>query len=140
MLQLAVQVAVDRRQEMETNLNNPKLQEAASTLIDNLLASEAFVRYHQAQASLENDSQAYNLLGQLTQTQADIRIKQSNGGITQTDIEGLRSLQAQVQLNKIIMTYTQTQQEMINFLREVNAEINQLVGFDFAALANNATC
>ena len=124
---------------MQTVLN-PSMQEAADALIGNLLASEAFVRYQQAQAYLKEDRQARTLLEQLSQAQADLRKMQSNSGVTQAEIDNLRTLQEQVQHNNVIMTYAQTQQGAVNFLREINNEISQLLGIDFASFANHTTC
>ena len=40
---------------METIIS-PNMQEATDVFVSNLLASEAFVRYHQSQAQLDQDS------------------------------------------------------------------------------------
>ena len=116
------------------------LQEATDALIGNILASDTFVRYRQIQIWMNEDHKAHALLEQLSKNQANLRKKQSNGGVTQNEIDSLRTLQEQVQNNKVIMTYTQSQQEAVNFLREVNNEISQLLGIDFASFANHATC
>jgi cell fate (sporulation/competence/biofilm development) regulator YlbF (YheA/YmcA/DUF963 family) len=89
---------------------------------------------------MKEDRQARTLLEQLSQAQADLRKKQANNGVTQAEIDTLRTLQEQVQHNNVIMTYAQTQQEAINFLREINDEISQLLGINFASFANHATC
>ena len=124
---------------MQTILN-PSMQETADALIGNLLASEAFVCYHQAHTRLNEDRQAHVLLEQLSQAQADLRKKQANSGVKQAEIDALRTLQEQVQNNKVLMTYALTQQETIYFLREINDEISQLLGINFASFANHATC
>jgi cell fate (sporulation/competence/biofilm development) regulator YlbF (YheA/YmcA/DUF963 family) len=116
------------------------MQEATEALISNLVASEAFIRYQQAQARLNDDLQAHTLLDQLSHAQADLRKKQANNGVTQAEIDALRTLQERVQHSKTIMTYAQTQQEAVNFLREINNEISQLLGINFASFANHATC
>ena len=124
---------------MQTVLT-PSMQEATEALISNLVASEAFIRYQQAQARLNDDLQAHTLLDQLSHAQADLRKKQANNGVTQAEIDALRTLQERVQHSKTIMTYAQTQQEAVNFLREINNEISQLLGINFASFANHATC
>jgi len=124
---------------MQTILN-PSMQEAADALIGNLLASEALVGYQQAHTRLIEDRQASVLLEQLSRAQADFRKKQANDGMTQAEIDALRTLQEQVQHNNVIMTYAQTQQDAVNFLREINDEISQLLGINFASFANHATC
>lgn len=124
---------------MQTALS-PQLQEATQSLIDNLLASEAFVHYQKARAHFNADSEAHELMDQLAKAQAHLRQKQSRGDVNQAEIDSLRLLQQQAQQNPIIMAYAQSQEESINFLREVNSEISQLLGINFATLANHATC
>jgi cell fate (sporulation/competence/biofilm development) regulator YlbF (YheA/YmcA/DUF963 family) len=124
---------------MQTLLT-PALHEATEALVGNLLASEAFIRYLQARKRLDQDVEARALLDQLARTQANLRQKQVNGGLTQAEIDALRGLQEQVQGNKIVMTYAQTQQEAIEFLRAINQEISQLLGINFATFANHSTC
>ena len=124
---------------MQTVLT-PSMQEATEALIGNLVASQAFIRYQQAHTRLNDDLQAHTLLDQLPHAQAELRKKQADNNVTQGEIEFLRTLQAQVQHNKTIMTYAQAQQEAVNFLREINTEISQLLGIDFASFANHATC
>ena len=60
--------------------------------------------------------------------------------MTQTDVEELRAIQEQVQANAVIMAYSQSQQGAVNFLREINMEISQTLGMDFASLAKQNTC
>jgi cell fate (sporulation/competence/biofilm development) regulator YlbF (YheA/YmcA/DUF963 family) len=117
-----------------------ELNQAMENLIENLLASEAFLTYQQSLAAMNSDSDAHSLLDLLSTLQAALRHKQSANSVTQTDIEELRTIQTQVQANPIIIAYAQSQQNAINFLREVNREISQVLGVDFAALAKQNTC
>lgn len=119
---------------------SPQLQEATHSLIGNLLASEAFTRYGQARTRLDTDQEARSLLEQLTQSQASLRQKQAKGEVAQADIDKLRELQAKVQRSRVIMDYAQSQQEAVNFLREINTEISGLLGVNFATFANHSTC
>ena len=118
----------------------PNLYEATQSLTQNLLASEPFLAYQHSQARLEADQQARSLLERLSTLQSNLRRKQVNGGVTQAEIDELRSVQAQVQTNAAIMAYARSQQDAINFLREINQEISQLLGVDFASLARATTC
>ena len=118
----------------------PDLQAATETLADNLLSSEPLVRHRQAQAALQGDAIARKLLASFSAAQADVRRRQARGGVTQADIEQLRALQRQVQANAVIMHYAETQQGVIAYLREVNQEISQWLGVDFASLARRSGC
>ena len=119
---------------------SPQLQEATQSLIDNLLASEAFVHYQQARIHFNADKEAHDLMDQLAKSQARVRQKQATGGAGQAEIDALRLLQQRVQRNPVIMAYAQSQQEAVNFLREINTEISGLLGVNFATFANHATC
>jgi cell fate (sporulation/competence/biofilm development) regulator YlbF (YheA/YmcA/DUF963 family) len=114
---------------------SPRLREAAQSLAQNLLASEPLLRYQQAKSRLEANTQAQALLGELSQCQANLRQDQASGEVRQADIEILRHLQSQIQANAVIMDYLVAQQQAVNFLREINDEISQLLGFNFAVLA-----
>ena len=124
---------------MQTALS-PRLQQATQSLIDHLLASEAFARYQNARAQFNADKEAQDLMDQLAASQAHLRQKQSSGGVGQAEIDSLRLLQQRVQRNPIIMAHAQSQEEAVKFLREVNGEISQLLGINFASFANHATC
>ncbi len=124
---------------METNLS-PDLQEATQALIENLLASEPFLKYQQARTRLHQDYEAQSLLDRLTRAQASLRQKQSTGEVGQAEADSLRLLQQRVQRNSVIIDYARAQQEAIAFLRELNNEISELLGINFAAAANHAVC
>ncbi len=117
-----------------------QMKEAFEALRGNLLASEVFVRYQKASVRLNQDRPSRFLLETLSKTQADIRQKQANGSVTQKEIDNLRRIQEQVQNNSVIMEYASTQQEAVKFLREVNTEISQLLGIDFASFTRRSGC
>jgi len=128
---------------METTLSST-MQEATDVFISNLLASEAFVRYHQAQVSMNQDLQANTLLNQLSEMQSEMqsvmRQKQANNSLTKDEIDALRSLQTKARENTVIKEYADSQQDVINFVREINTEINQLLGIDFASHTRRSGC
>ena len=136
---LAARLAVDNAMNNTVKLSS-ELYQATDNLIQNLLASEAFLKYQQSLVAMNSDSEANGLLELLSTLQAGLRHKQNANNVTQTDVEELRAIQEQVQANPAIMSYAQSQQETVNFLREVNQEISQTLGVDFAALAKKNTC
>ncbi len=118
----------------------PDLQAATETLAENLLSSEPLVRYQQAKAALDHDNAARQLLEAFSLAQREVRQRQARNLVTQAAIEQLRSMQKQVQANAVIMRYAETQQGAIAYLREVNQEISQWIGVDFASLARRSGC
>ncbi len=121
-------------------IETAELQEATQSLIEHLLASEPFLNYQQARARFNEDADARTLLERLSHSQASLRQKQANGGVGQAEIDALRLLQQRVQRNPVIMDYAKSQEEAINFLREINNEISELLGINFASSANHASC
>lgn len=126
------------------NSNKPTLPSnllaATETLAENLLASEPFTAYHAAQARLNADAGARALLQRLSQSQANLRQKQARRTVTQSEVDQLRVLQSAVQADRTITDYARAQQAAVGFLREINQEIGELIGVDFAALAKRPGC
>lgn len=126
------------------NSINPSLPSAllaaTEALAENLVASEPFVNYDRARVQLKADSQANQLLAHLSQLQAELRQRQAQGQVTQENINQLRAVQSDVQANHVIMDYMSTQQLAVAYLREINQEISQLLGADFAVLAKRSSC
>lgn len=121
-------------------ISSLQLSEATQSLIDNLLASEAFSHYQQAHTRFNTDHEAQALMDQLSKSQARVRQQQAKGSVNQAEIDSLRLFQQRAQRNPVIMEYIQSQQEAVNFLREINTEISELLGINFATFANHATC
>lgn len=119
---------------------SPTLSAAAEQLACAIEASEAVAAYRRAKESLDADAHAKELLQLLSAAQAELRRRQSQGDVTQEVLEHVRSLQREVQSTKTIMEYAMTQQEAIAFLPQVNLEISQLLGVDFASLAGPGSC
>lgn len=118
----------------------PELKQAAQALGNALKNTPPLRAYAEAAAKMEADAQATALLDELQRVQSDIRVRQSNGGVTQADITRLRELQYQVQTHPTIAAFIEAQQNATAFLPEVNQEISQLLGIDFASLAAPASC
>lgn len=117
-----------------------ELLAATQALAENVLASEPFVSYDRARAQFTADAQANQLLAQLSGLQAELRQHQFQNQVTPEDISQLRAAQNDVQANQVIMDYLSTQQAAVASLREINQEISQLLGADFAALAKRSSC
>jgi cell fate (sporulation/competence/biofilm development) regulator YlbF (YheA/YmcA/DUF963 family) len=124
---------------METSIP-PQLQEATKLLIEHLLASEAFTQYQNAGSDMDLDQEAHALMDQLGKSQTRVRQMQAKGEVNQAEIDSLRLLQQRVLRNPVILDYLGSQQDAVNLLREVNREISELLGINFASFANHPTC
>ena len=119
---------------------SPELQEATQSFIENLLASEAFMHYQKARKLMSEDEEARTLMERLSNAQATVRQRQASGNVGQAEVDSLRLIQQTALRNTVILDYAQAQQEVVELLREINGDISQLLGLDFASFANHATC
>ncbi len=113
--------------------------EATSNLANNLAQSEPFLRLKAAEERFKADREAVQLLKNLSELQQKIRKEQYSGGVTESDLKQLRTLQSAVSANETIQDYGLAQELAVAFLREVNQEISQLLGIDFASLARRSS-
>jgi len=120
---------------------SPELREAARVLGAALKNTPALRAYTDAVARMEADAHATALLDELQRVQSDIRTRQSNdGGVTMEDLARLRQLQYAVQTHPTIAAFIEAQQNALAFLPQVNQEISQLLGVDFATLGRVNVC
>lgn len=126
---------------MTVKTNVPeKLELALNNLAERIKFSEPVNRYLVAQERFTQDVVAHKIMEDLSAFQRDIRQKQYNKQVTQQNLEKLRLQQTKAQENEVINSYAQSQQEAIGHLREINAEISNLLGIDFASLAKKSNC
>jgi len=117
-----------------------RLQQATEQLGRALRTSAPVRAYLDASTDLKTHTEAMGLLDELAQRQAALRVKQNEGGLSQADIDGLRALQFRVQTQPTIAAHLQAQQDLRALLPQINYEISQLLGVDFAALARKSGC
>ncbi|MGC8854958.1 MAG: YlbF family regulator [Halothiobacillaceae bacterium] len=117
-----------------------ELTEAVDALAENLTASEPFLALEGAYLRLQGDAQAAALFQRFRQAEATLRQRQANRTLTQADIAAYRALHAEAQANALIAGYEATQQAIAATLRDVNRDLSQLLGVDFAALARRSGC
>ncbi len=123
-----------------TTILPAEVQEALDVLELRLLNAEPIVALGRAQAQLDANEEASNLIERLSAAQADLRARQGRNGVVQADVEKVRALQRAAQSNRIIMNWLEAQQAANAYLPEVNEEISRFLGVDFAALAGPASC
>jgi cell fate (sporulation/competence/biofilm development) regulator YlbF (YheA/YmcA/DUF963 family) len=113
---------------------------ATRTLATALTQAEPIVAYREARARLDADPIARSVLEQVAAAQADLRVRQTRGTLTQAHLDQLRALQRQAQLNGVIMDYIAAQQSAMAYLPDVSLEISRLLGVDFGSLIGRSSC
>lgn len=111
---------------------------AALSLGDHLMASEPFQAFSQAQAHLDSDIEAQTILDRLSRVHQELLALQSQGKLTQDDLSKFQSLQVQAHNQPSIRTYSLAQQAAVQYLREINNEVSQQLGVDFASMARRS--
>ncbi len=116
------------------------LLDATHTLAAALAQAEPIDAYRAARARLDADPVAHGLFERVAAAQADLRVGQARDTLTQANIDQLRGLQRQAQLNNVIMDYIAAQQAAMVYLPDVSMEISRLLGVDFGALIGRSYC
>ena len=131
---------MDKDIEMTSAVNaiSILMMEATSALAENLAQSEPFLRYQAADRRLHADPEAMQLLAEFSELQQKIRAQHDSGAIIESDIIRLRELQRIISTNDAIQDHNMAQELAIAFVREVNQEISNLLGVDFASLTRRA--
>ena len=113
----------------------------ATQLSDELVTISVIKNYQSAQKKLNADAGAMDLLRKLSAARKELSHKQFSGTFTQDSLNDYSNIQNEVEKNQTILEYSQTQQEAMQFLKNVNFEINQLIGIDFSSLIKRSnTC
>ena len=120
------------------NAISATILEATSSLAENLVQSEPFLSLQVADRRLHADQEAMHLLAEFADLQQKIRAQHDSGAISESDIKRLRELQSTFSTNDAIQDHSLAQELAIAFLREVNQEISNLLGVDFASLTRRS--
>ena len=115
------------------------LLEATSNLAENLVQSEHFLRFKEATRKLQSDTDATALLTEFSSLQQKIRAQQRSNQISEEEIKRLRELQSAIMANETIQEKELAEEYAVAFLGEVNQEISNMLGVDFATLARRSS-
>jgi len=118
----------------------PELKQAALQLGSALKDTASLRAYADARVQMNAYAQATGLLDKLQRAQADLRVRQLNGGVTADDIARLRQLQSEVQSHPTIAAFLAADQQAKAYLPQVNQAISDLLSIDFASLGRVQGC
>lgn len=135
---LAGQEAAVGRMEKETVVPNMLLA-ATSQLAENLVQSEPLLRFQESTRKLQSDKEASAMLTEFSILQQKLRIQQRSTQISEEDIKRVRELQNAISTNETIQEKELAEEYATAFLREVNQEISNMLGVDFASLARRSS-
>jgi cell fate (sporulation/competence/biofilm development) regulator YlbF (YheA/YmcA/DUF963 family) len=134
------EVVVDNVNEMtdiKTQINLD-LQEATSSLAEKIAHSEPFVHFREATRKMEADQEAMHLLNEYRDMQRKIKAQHDSTTVEDIDYDWLRAMQSAIAANDTIQEQNNVQVKASTFLQEVNQEISNLLGMDFASLTRRS--
>jgi cell fate (sporulation/competence/biofilm development) regulator YlbF (YheA/YmcA/DUF963 family) len=123
------------KMDYQTDLFTKELLEATFDLAESLAEAEAIVHFISANQALNNDQNSLEMINAATDLQRKLYDGQSSGDDLNNDLNRLRDYQSQISSNAVIQEQSIARETAVAFLREINQEISQLLGMDFAALA-----
>jgi len=118
----------------KTNRFSPELFAAISDLAESLEHSEAVLDFSEKNQRLVSDQNAIQLINEARELQNKVYAGDSIGAELEADLTRLHELQNLISSNANIQEQTTAQETAVAFLQEINQEISQLLGFDFASL------
>ncbi|MGQ9854160.1 MAG: YlbF family regulator [Candidatus Oleimicrobiaceae bacterium] len=115
---------------------DPELEAAARQFAAWLAQTPPLAELRRAQEQLEADVEAQRLLAEWDEKQRELLARQRAGqAITLAEMEALRRLRIQIQNHPAIRAYSEMQRQIQPYLTDLNTEISQVLGLDFAALS-----
>ncbi len=127
-----------KKLDYQTNLFTKELLEATFNLAESLAQTEAIVDFISANQALNNDQNTLELINAAAELQRKIYNGQSSGEDFDADLNRLRDYQNQISTNTIIQEQSIARETAVAFLREINQEISQLLGTNFASLTTRS--
>jgi cell fate (sporulation/competence/biofilm development) regulator YlbF (YheA/YmcA/DUF963 family) len=135
-------VVVRENMKNKPEMFTDELFDATIALAENLEQSEPITRFRKATQLLENDHNAQELVNEATKLKQIVYAKDATREEMQKNFPRLREINNQIARNPMVQEQSQSQEMAIEFLREINQEISQLLGFDFGSMTKRqgASC
>jgi cell fate (sporulation/competence/biofilm development) regulator YlbF (YheA/YmcA/DUF963 family) len=122
-------------------ITKTKVMETAREFGKALANCEEYLAVERAEDALRKDSQARKLLSDYQSTQRSVQMARMWGGrIAKDELDGLRSLEAKINSNQIIKNLLDAQKRLPEMLGNLNTEISDLLGIDFASNSTVGGC
>jgi cell fate (sporulation/competence/biofilm development) regulator YlbF (YheA/YmcA/DUF963 family) len=116
------------------------LMAATESLAETLLHAGPILAYQSARARYDADSDARRLMEDLAQAQSELRRRQAQSTINRDLMERVQILRKQVVANAVVMDYVYAERVAVAFLPEVNQQISELLGVNYAAFGGRVQC
>ncbi|MDH7486567.1 MAG: YlbF family regulator [Anaerolineae bacterium] len=115
---------------------DPELEAAARQFAARLAQTPPLAELRRVQEQLQADAEAQRLLAEWDEKQQELLARQRAGQtIAPAEIEALRRLRVRIYNYPTIRAYSEIQRQVQPYLTDLNMEISQVLGLDFAALS-----
>lgn len=111
------------------------LQEAAQNFCAVLKDDDTVRAFYEARDAYDRDEDIYQMRMDYTQLVHDLRNRQTQGTLTEQDLEGLRTLEQKIHNHEYTQALSGAQSNLAGLLEHCNMEISEAVGFDYASSA-----
>lgn len=123
---------------MNETITNIDLLNAATELGEAMQDAEPLKQFRTARKKFNNDQTTVKLYNDFSMMQREVQIAQQYGGDSGSEQYKLTELQNKLFANKNFDDFIKAQNNLLEFLKEVNSQISTELPFDFASLAKPA--
>ena len=114
------------------------LIESARELARGIAGATIYAEYESARDALQGDDEARALFDELQEAEQRLQMSGSWGGSTQDDIQKVQAIRERVFANATLRRYFDSQEKLVEGLKELNAFMAERLGFDFADMTKPA--
>jgi cell fate (sporulation/competence/biofilm development) regulator YlbF (YheA/YmcA/DUF963 family) len=123
---------------MYETITNIDLLSAATELGEAMQDAEPLKEFRTARRNFNNDQTAVKLYNDFAMMQREVQIAQQYGGDSGSEQNKLTELQEKLFANNNFDNFIKAQNNLLEFLQDVNSQISAELSFDFASLAKPA--
>jgi cell fate (sporulation/competence/biofilm development) regulator YlbF (YheA/YmcA/DUF963 family) len=122
-------------------MTRTKVMETAREFGEALANCEECLAVEQAEKALRKDREARELLSDYQLTQSSIqRARMWGGRVPKEELDRLKDLETKINSNPVIKNVLDAQKRLQAMLGNLNAEVSDLLGIDFASNSSAGGC
>jgi len=112
-----------------------EIKSSLQEFAEKLITTSFFQTFQQSRSSLTADQEALDLLQRWNEKQRELSEIASERDLREEDFLEVETIREEIFKNTTLMNYFKAQDELVTFLKEVNRELSNILGFDFALSA-----
>ncbi|MEN3202117.1 MAG: YlbF family regulator [Atribacterota bacterium] len=111
------------------------LKDAIRSLVEQIISTQPFQDFENTRIMLSRDAKALQLLERLEEEQKSLSRIALQRDLVDEDFAGIEQARQEALSHPVILAYFQAQDRLVSLLQEINNEMSNLLGFDFASSA-----